>query len=202
LTEEFLRWLGEAPTPLAYAVLILLSAVENVFPPVPADVAVALGAFFAQRSGHSTALLGFLCWLANTISSAGMYALARARGTEFFTRGWGRRLIPPVALDALRQAYARHGVVGIFFTRFLPGLRAGVTPFAGVVGLSPWRALVPSALASAIWYAAIVGLATAFGFEWPAVRRMIERANTTLAVIALAVAFAFWFLWRLRRRSA
>ena len=204
MTDQFLRWLAEAPTPLAYAVLALLSAVENVFPPVPADVAVALGAFFARRTGHSTLFLGFLCWLANTASSAGMYALARARGAEFFAHGWGRRLLPPVALNALRLAYARHGVAGIFVSRFLPGVRAGVTPFAGVVGLSAWRALVPSALASAIWYAALVGVATAFGLEWTMVRRLIERASTTLGVIAVAVtlALAFWLLWRLRRRSA
>ena len=44
MLERFLDWLSALPTPLTYAVLALMSALENVFPPVPADVAVALGA--------------------------------------------------------------------------------------------------------------------------------------------------------------
>ena len=61
--------------------------------------------------------------------------------------------MPPEVLAALEEAYARWGTAGIFLSRFLPGLRAAVPPFAGVAGLSPARALVPAAVASAIWYA-------------------------------------------------
>jgi membrane protein DedA with SNARE-associated domain len=170
---------------------------------VPADVAVALGAFLTQRTGRSTLLLGTLCWLANTTSSAGMYFFARAYGPDFFVRGWGRRLVPAAALETLRRAYARHGMAGIFFSRFLPGLRAGVTPFAGVVGLAPLRALVPAASASAIWYALIVGAATTLGLSWPVLRALLERLNATLGLIALVVTLAFgiWLWRRLRRKG-
>jgi membrane protein DedA with SNARE-associated domain len=204
VTEQLLGWLGAAPAPLAYAVLIALSALENIFPPVPADVAVALGAFFAQRTGRSTLLLGVLCWLANTASAAGVYALARWRGPAFFTSGFGAKLLPPAALDALRDAYARHGIAGIFVSRFLPAVRAGVTPFAGVVGLPPGRALVPAAAASAIWYAALVGVASALGLDWPTVRGVIERANIALGVLAgiALVAVVLWLVRRTRRRPA
>ena len=197
MTDGLLAWLAALPTTAAYAVLVCLSAIENVFPPVPADVAVALGAFLAQRTGRSALVLGVLCWLANTLSSAGMYALARFYGPHFFTSGPGRRLVPAAALDALRGAYARHGVAGIFVSRFLPGVRAAVTPFAGVVGLSPLRALVPAAAASGIWYAFLVGAATALGLSWPTLRAFIERTMSTLGLIGLiaAAAILYW-LWR------
>jgi membrane protein DedA with SNARE-associated domain len=197
VTESLLGWLAGLPTTAAYAVLAVFSALENVFPPVPADVAVALGAFLAQRTGRSTLLLGTICWFANTASSAGMYFFARAYGPGFFTRGWGRHLVPAAALVALRRAYERHGALGIFVSRFLPGLRAGVTPFAGVVGLTPWRALVPAAAASAIWYTLIVGAATSLGLSWPAVRAFLERFNAALGVVAAVttLALGFW-LWR------
>ena len=47
----------------------------------------------------------------------------------------------PEVLAALEEAYARWGTAGIFLSRFLPGLRAAVPPFAGVAGLSAVRAL-------------------------------------------------------------
>jgi membrane protein DedA with SNARE-associated domain len=130
-----------------------------------------------------------------------MYAFARAYGPEFFTRGFGRRLVPPAALEALRGAYARHGIAGIFVSRFLPAVRAAVTPFAGVVGLTPLRALAPAAAASAIWYAFLVGAATTLGLSWPLVRGLIDRTMSVLGLVGLLAAalFLYW-LWRRVRR--
>lgn len=200
MVDRFLDWLAALPTLGTYVVLVVLSAVENVFPPVPADVAVALGAFLAQRGEVSAPLLGLLCWMANTGSSAWMYFLARRHGESFFREGWGRRLLRPEAMRALHDAYERHGVLGIFLSRFLPGVRAAVTPFAGVVGMPPLRALVPAASASAIWYALIIAAGSALGLSWSAVKALVDRANNALGIAALAAtAFAAVWLWRRAR---
>ena len=87
-----------------------LSALENVFPPVPADVAVAVGAFLSQQGRISAWLLGLLCWTANQASACAVYFFARARGPEFFAHGHGRRLLPPEAFAALKQASDRYGI--------------------------------------------------------------------------------------------
>lgn len=201
MLDRFLDWLAELPTAATYGVLMVLSAVENVFPPVPADVAVALGAFLAQRGELSAVLLGVLCWLANTTSSAAIYVLAR-RHAEVFRSGWGRKLLPPRALTAIQQAYDRHGVLGIFVSRFLPGFRAGVMPFAGVVGMPALRALVPAAAASAIWYAILIAVASAFGLSWEAIKGFLGVASRTLgAAAALAALLVAVWLWRRSRSS-
>lgn len=200
MLDRFLDWLAALPPLPACLVLMALSATENVFPPVPADVAVVLGAFVAQRNHLSPALLGALCWLANTVSAAATYFYARSRGRALFERGWLRRLVPPAAFEALEHAYARHGVVGIFASRFLPGVRAAVTPFAGVVGMSPTRALVPAALASAIWYAFLVGAGTALGLSWSSARHLVDNVNRLLGFAAVAATLAVvWWLWRRSR---
>ena len=80
MLDRFLDWLAALPIVPAVLVLMALSSLENVFPPVPADVAVVLGAFLARRAGHSPVLIGALCWAANTASSAGLYFYARSRG--------------------------------------------------------------------------------------------------------------------------
>ena len=201
MLDAFLDWLARLPAVPTYAVLMLLSALENVFPPVPADVAVALGAFLAQRGEVSAPLLGLVCWLANTASAAGMYYLGRRRGAGFFATGWPRRLLPPEAMQALHEAYARHGVAGVFVSRFLPGVRAAVTPFAGVAGMSPLRAIVPAALASGIWYVLLVAAGSALGLSWPAVRGLLDRASFWLGWVGLAATLAFGvWLWRRLRR--
>ncbi len=202
MVDQFLNWLVGLPTAITYLVLMALSATENVFPPVPADVAVVLGAFLSQRGETSAALVGVLCWMANTASSAAMFFYARNKGKAFFDTGWPRRLMPPRAVQALEGAYARHGVFGIFLSRFLPGLRAGVTPFAGLLGMRPMKALVPAATASALWYAFLVSAGTALGLSWESAKHLVADANRILGFVSLAavVALLVW-LWR-RSRAA
>lgn len=201
MAERLLDWLAGLPAGPTYAVLMLLSAAENVFPPVPADVAVALGAFLAQRGEVSGPVLGALCWLANTASAAFVYAAAR-RHEAVFHQGWGRRLVPPDAMRAIEDAYRRHGTLGIFLTRFLPGVRAAVLPFAGIAGVPPLQALVPAAAASALWYAFLIEAGMLLGDNWTAVRELVENVNRGLALAAVlfGAAFLVW-LRRARRRD-
>jgi membrane protein DedA with SNARE-associated domain len=203
MLDRFLEWLVALPTVPAYLVLMALSAVENVFPPVPADVAVVLGAFLARRAGHSTVLVGVLCWAANTASSAALYFYARAQGRDWLAAGWAARLLPPDAVKALETAYARHGMFGIFVSRFLPGVRAAVTPFAGVMGMGPLRALAPATIASGIWYAALIAIGSVVGENWDSARRFVDDLNRALGVVAAVVTVAgAWWLWRRRKTSA
>lgn len=202
MAERLLDWVSGLPTAAVYLVLAGLSCVENVFPPVPADVAVVFGAFLSRRGVTSAPLLGVVCWLANTASSAGMYFLARARGKKFFASGWPSKLLPPASIAEMQRVYKKHGVVGIFVSRFLPGLRAAVTPFAGVVGMPAARALIPAATASAIWYAFLVTAGAALGRNWDAAQRLLNGTNRILGIVGLvtAILIGVW-IWR-RRRAA
>jgi membrane protein DedA with SNARE-associated domain len=202
MLDRLLDALAGLPIVPTYLVLMALSALENVFPPVPADTAVALGAFLARRGEVSVVPLAALCWLANVGSAAWMYAFARTHGPAFFREGRGRKLMPPGVLAALEEAYGRWGVAGIFVSRFLPGVRAAVTPFAGIAGLSAVQALVPAAVASAIWYALLAAAGYAVAHNWEAVKTLVADTNRALALAAVVLtsAFALW-LWRRSRRE-
>jgi membrane protein DedA with SNARE-associated domain len=110
--------------------------------------------------------------------------------------------MPPEVLSALQHAYDRWGVAGIFVSRFLPGVRAGVTPFAGVVGLPPVRALLPAALASGIWYVFLILAGSTLAQNWDAAKELVADANRILALAAVAFAglLAFW-IWRRTRKA-
>lgn len=180
----------------------LLAAVENVLPPVPSDAAVALGAFLTQR-GLTTPLTVFLVtWSANLLGAAGVYFVARRYGRGLFASPTGRRLLAPRSLAMIERAYLRMGTAGIFVSRFLPGIRAVVPPFAGLVGLGIVRTFLPMGIASAIWYGGITILGALVGAEWTRITGLIAGVNQTLGVLALTVAagIAVWVLLRSRAR--
>jgi membrane protein DedA with SNARE-associated domain/uncharacterized tellurite resistance protein B-like protein len=185
-----------------YAVLAVLAAVENVLPPVPSDAAVALGAFLSQRHVTTPILVFLVTWVANLLGAAGVYLAARRYGRRLFASPTGRRLLAPRSLAVMEREYLRFGVAGIFLSRFLPGIRAVVPPFAGLVGLGPVRTFVPMVLASAIWYGGITLVGALIGAEWGRITALIAGVNRTLGAltVALALGGGVWYLLRARRR--
>lgn len=183
-----------------YAFLAAISVVENILPPVPADLAVLLGAFLSHRGVTSPPLVFLLVWVANVSGALGVYLVARRYGRLVFSTGAGRRLLTPEALAFIEREYLRLGVVGIFIGRFLPGIRAVVPPFAGIANLSLPRAGIPIALASGIWYGGVTILGTELGANWERIRDVLSGVNQTLGWVTLVVVLGWVVMMSVRRR--
>jgi membrane protein DedA with SNARE-associated domain len=198
---DLLHYLESLPPGPLYGLIAALAAIENVFPPVPADTAVALGAFLAGRGVMDPWLVFGVTWTANVGSAAAVYALARRHGRALFQGVLGRHLFSDATIAHIEEQYRRHGSWGIFLSRLLPVWRGLVMPFAGIAQVPPWRALLPLALASAVYYGALTFLVTTLGTNLETVMRVVGRANVVLAVVAAALllAAAIWTLRRLKR---
>lgn len=187
---------------MVYTIVAVLAGLENIFPPVPADTAIALGAFLSHRGTVSAGVVFGLTWSVNVGTAALVYGAARTAGRRFFRGRLGRRLIRPSAMQRIETLYARHGVWGIFLSRFIPGVRAVVPPFAGVAGLGAVRALVPTAAASALWYGALTWLVASVARQLEDVVRLMDRLNLIALVGAVLLVAAIVGIILLRRRKA
>jgi membrane protein DedA with SNARE-associated domain len=189
--SELLDSLLHLPPAAVYGVITALAALENLFPPVPADTAVALGAFLSAGGRISPWTVFLLTWVANVAGATLVYALARTAGRAFFRGRVGARLLKPAYLGRLERLYARYGIWGIFLSRFVPGVRAVIPPFAGVANLRTAQALVPLTLASGIWYGGLTLAAATLVQNLDQVARFVtglNRIGIGLAVLAAGIA--------------
>jgi membrane protein DedA with SNARE-associated domain len=202
--DAALAWLVGLPPAALYLALAVTAAIENFFPPFPADTVVAFGSFLAAR-GEATLAGTFLStWLGNVGGAATVYALGRRYGAADMQRRLlkygGRR-----TLRKVQRLYRRRGLVALFLSRFLPGARALVPPFAGALRMPPGPAITVIAIASALWYGAITIAAYRVGTDWDTLRRLITRLSRDTALVALALAIlvggVWWFLHRRGRRT-
>jgi membrane protein DedA with SNARE-associated domain len=202
---QLLDKLLDLPGPAVYLVLAGLAAAENVFPPVPADSAVALGAVLSVGGNVSPWGVFLVAWSANVTSAALVYAAARTVGRAFFRGPLGRRLVRREALARIERLYDRHGTWAIFVSRFIPGVRAVVPAFAGVANLDAARALLPVVVASALWYGALTFVAATFIQNVDAVGELLSRFRRLALVAGVAAVTAgagIVLLWRRARQAA
>jgi membrane protein DedA with SNARE-associated domain/uncharacterized tellurite resistance protein B-like protein len=182
--------------------LALLATVENVVPPVPADAAVLLGAFLSHRGVTDPLAVFLVVWVCNVAGALAVYLVARRYGRQLFASPRGRKLVAPESIAIIEREYLRFGIGGIFLGRFLPGIRAVVPPFAGIVNLSPLRAAIPIALASAVWYGGVTLLGSVLGAQWERIAAILASVNQVLGLLAviIVVAWAARMYLRGRRR--
>jgi membrane protein DedA with SNARE-associated domain len=201
LIDQLLAWLVGLPPAELYGAIAFLAGLENIVPPVPADTVAALGAFLAAQAVLDPWGVYFATLVPNVATAAGMFFLARTTGRAFQDTRLGKRFFTGPTMQAVGRLYEKHHFWGIFASRFLPGYRAVVAPFAGVVGLPAHRALPPVLLASAIWYGFVCFVGYHFGRNWAAVRHALRNASVGFGVVAVvATVLLAWWLWRRRQR--
>ena len=182
-----------------YAILAVTTFLENCFPPTPSDVAVALGAFLSHRGVTAPLTVFLVAWGFSSFGAVVVYGLARRYGQSLFSGRLGRKLLSPHAVATIEREYLRFGIAGIFIGRMLPGVRSFVAPFAGIMNLSPVKALVPMILASGIWYGVLTVAGTTLGGQWESISHFINGLNRTLAYVAGAIVLLVAGLLIMRR---
>jgi membrane protein DedA with SNARE-associated domain len=195
--QPFFDWLSGLPPFALYAALATAAAVENFFPPFPADTVVAFGSFLAARGQGSLAGSLLATWLGNVAGAMGVYALGRRYGSGWLARRFGGE----AAEERVRALYSRYGVWALALSRFVPGVRAIVAPLAGALRVPAYKAAAAIGAASAVWYGGLAYLAYRLGSDWEALQRAMAAAGRTAAIVAAGLTMIAVSVWLFRRRS-
>jgi membrane protein DedA with SNARE-associated domain len=172
--DAIIGWLSGLPLGTLYVAIGVISAIENIFPPFPADAAVAFGSFLAARGEASPYTTFLVSWFGNFFGAALMYYVGRRYGSSaFITRL--ERWAGAGAEQRLLKLYGRYGIPALFISRFLPAVRAVVPPFAGAMKLPPLPVALAVATASGIWFAFLTFVAFRAGSNWEVLYATIVR---------------------------
>lgn len=193
--EELLGLVSHVPVETVYLLIAAGAAVENVFPPVPSDVIVLVGAILADRGTLRPDFVFLFAWLGNLILGLGVYAAARVYGAGLFSTRWGRWLLRPAQLERMAIFYDEYGTLTVLVSRFFPVFRVLVPAFAGVSRLGFWRTAVPLAAATAAWYGMLIGAGVLLSRNLPRLVEALQTVNLTVAGIALVVASLLVVIW-------
>lgn len=178
----------------------LLVALENIVPPIPSEIVLAMAGYLAGEGRVNVVLVTVAATAGSVVGALALYWVGATLGEERLKRWLDR--VPLVELDDLEKAdrwFDRYGGWAVFLGRMVPVVRSLVSVPAGADRMPLGRFLTLTTLGSGIWNSIFVGLGYALGSRW----NQIDRYNTwfDLAIFTFfGVTIVIWVTKRLRRR--
>jgi membrane protein DedA with SNARE-associated domain len=193
------EWVAGVVDQLGYVGLLLLVALENLFPPLPSELILPLAGFLVGQ-GRMDFVLAFAFATAGSLLGAMLlYGIGAVVGEERIRR-WVRRipLLDERDVDIGQDWFARHGGKAVFFGRLVPIVRSVISLPAGLERMPLWRFAIFTTVGSAIWNLLLIGGGWILGERWEDIRPWISRYEIVVIVL-VTIAFLAFVAHRLRR---
>lgn len=193
-------WVAGVIESLGEAGVGLLVALENLVPPLPSEVVLAMAGYLAGEGRFNLVLATVAATLGSIVGALTLYGLGAAIGEDRLKRWLDRvPLVDPDDLERADRWFDRYGKRAVLFGRMVPVVRSLVSIPAGADRM-PLRQFVGlTALGSGIWNCIFVGLGFALGSQWQQIDRYSRWVDLALYG-TFAVLICTWVIKRVRKR--
>ncbi len=198
--DAFLVYLNAAPPNWIYFFLFLGAFLENIVPPIPGDTLIVFGAYLAGMGVIKVLPAYVVMWVGSAVGCLVVYALAYAKGRDFFLRVEAR-FFDESKLETAEVWFERYGVRIVIFNRFLPTVRAFVGIVAGIIRMHPVRMVAYVTLGTFLWNSLLVFFGLKVGENWQLVIKVLKTYNQVVIGLAVVLIGGYygWKRWRRAR---
>lgn len=194
------NWIIDIMEQYGYIGILLLIAIENLFPPIPSEVILTFGGFMTSSTNMTITGVVIFSLIGSVLGAIILYFLGRLLDVNRIKRiveRWGRILRLTVDdIDKANNWFDKYGYWTVFFCRFIPLIRSLISIPAGMARMNFAVFLFLTTLGSLIWNFVLINVGAAVGDQWEnIVHYMDVYSNIVYAVLAvLLIAFIVWFV--------
>lgn len=185
---------------LIYSLIILIPLIENLFPPSPSDIVVVLaGSLIVNGTINFFAAL-VLSTIGSEIGFMALYYIGLQTDRKLIHTG-KLKFISPEAVIKAEEWFIKYGFMLILFNRFLSGIRAVISFFAGLSELNVKRTIIFSSLGSIVWNAILLGLGILFGYNLSTIDYFLSTYTKGILIITAIIAIYFLVKYLLKKKG-
>jgi membrane protein DedA with SNARE-associated domain len=195
-------WVTDIIESFSYFGVVLMTALENLIPPIPSEIVLPFAGFLVSQGRFSFLLVVLAASIGSVTGALILYAMGAGLGEarlRYLIKKFGRFvMIDDSDLDKSHDWFQRHGTRAILLGRLVPGMRSLISIPAGLVSIPLWQFVLYTFIGSTIWNTTLIGFGWALGAQW----KRVEAYTSILQyiVIVIVAVAGFWFLWNRRDR--
>lgn len=177
--------------------ILLLMALENVFPPIPSELVLTGAGFLTTCTSLSRPQAILSATLGSLLGAVVLYGLGRLLPVERLERlGFEQEEIE----DASRW-FQRRGWIAVLLCRCVPVVRSIISIPAGAARMRMVPFLLLTAVGTAIWDTALIWIGAAAGSSWQLAAGRFHYQSAVLMMVLFSVAVTVLPLVLIKRRK-
>lgn len=197
-------WIIQIMNQFGYVGIMLLIAIENIFPPIPSEVILTFGGFMTTHTTMNIWGVILFATIGSILGAIILYGVGRWLKPELLQQWLGGRLGKFLHFkqeDVTRAVgwFSRKGKSTVFFCRFIPVVRSLISIPAGIAQMNILHFLILTTLGSFMWNVALVYLGAFAGESWV---KIVEYMNTysivTIFVFGILTVIAVFVFYKKR----
>lgn len=201
------NWITSFMEEYGYLGIMLMIALENVFPPIPSEVILTFGGFMTTTSELTVPGVIIAATVGSVLGAVILYGVGRILSVErmeSIVERWGHIL--RVKKEDIRKADAwfdKYGPWTVLFCRMIPLIRSLISIPAGMSGMNFWVFLFFTTIGTLIWNVILVSIGAALGDRWEDILAFMDvYSNVTYAFIAVCLLIFVIYWFRKKRKKA
>lgn len=184
----------QAMEQFGYVGILLLIALENIFPPIPSEVILTFGGFmttYAKLNVWGVILSATLGALVGAVILYKFGSIFTPEKLENWLDGkWGKRLhLKKQDVNKAFQWFHKRGKTTVLICRCIPVLRSLISIPAGMSKMNMGIFLILTTIGSLVWNIILVYLGVAAGASWEKIVEFMDTFSTVVGFGLIGIVF-------------
>ncbi len=197
------NWIIEVMNSYGYIGILLLIALENIFPPIPSEVILTFSGFLTTKSDATVIGVIIFSTIGSIVGAIVLFGIGRlldVKRLEKIVDRWGYILrLTRKDIQKADAWFRRFGVWAVLIGRLVPLVRSLISIPAGMARMNFGVFLFFTTIGSLIWNSVLVYLGATVGSNWSTIAGYMD-TYSNVVVIILAVLFVLFVIWFIRNR--
>lgn len=195
-------WVASVIESLGEVGVGLLVALENVVPPIPSEIVLAMAGYLASEGKINVVLVWIAATAGSVVGALLLYWLGYALGEQRLKRWLDHvPLVDGDDLDTADRWFERHEKGSVLFGRCAPVVRSLVSIPAGANKMPLGIFTLLTTIGSGVWNLIFVGGGFLLGSRWQRVEEYSNWFNYAVYAVIIG-AVAWWVTKKARKRRA
>ncbi|AIQ53890.1 DedA family protein [Paenibacillus sp. FSL R7-0331] len=198
-------WITDFMEQFGYLGIMMMLALENIFPPIPSEIILPFGGFMTTTSDMTIPGVLIAATAGSLLGAVVLYWVGRMLDVsrlERIVERWGGWL--RISAKDIRRADAwfdKYGYWTVLFCRMIPLVRSLISIPAGMSGMKFGQFMLFTTIGTLGWNTLLILLGAALGESWEDIAGYMD-TYSNVVYIALAAGIVLLGILFFRRRQA